>query len=896
MYLKKLEIIGFKSFAKKTELHFDTGTGSHGITAIVGPNGSGKSNIADAARWVMGEQSLKLLRGKNAEDVIFSGSSSSKRMNFAEVSLYLDNSDKNAPIDYSHAVISRKIYRDGKNEYTINNTGVRLQDIVMLLAKSNIAVKNYAVIGQGMIDHVIRSSPYDRKDFFDEATGVKEFQLKRHRAFNHLANSSGHLEQVELLLTELKPRLKYLENQNNKYNKREELIKKLREFQLAYFGSLWNSVNKNIDEKSKEQKLLLAQSQKAEERLDEIQKETDILSQIKSGEEEYQKLQAELKHLHAKKSDLQKEQLKYNVAMEQEYEHKGKSDLAWIHHRKEELSHLLKNHKQKIQEIHGLLEKNNKLLKKKEEKKKEVDKKLEVHKKDFWEIKESLSKKDAHGHIKKALHDVLEMLNCLSLDIKQNKAQSLVIKTLQQINKKINDLNESLSVGAGFHIQSKLKIAEENLNNRQLEKEELIQEINDISFHIKVNTEKKEILEFENQRMVREIEDLAMKIEKTDKKNASELAEKIKATLNRVIIQLDETESNIEITSKKIHIFNQKQDEQKQSLLTLQKERASAQSQLDHINNFLSAVKIDIARMETKIESIKEEIELETDGALKEKIYALSSPGEATKELLPKILNIKKNLEYIGGIDQSVLEEYKECKERFTFLDEQSKDLREAIDSLKKIIKRLDTKIEIKFNKNLAIINKNFSHFFEMLFDGGKAILKKIQEEIPEETDVNKEVQQAEPAKESKGAKEKTDFPEENLAADEKKKKSQAREGIEIMAEPPGKKIRSISILSGGEKSLISIALVCAIISASPPPFVILDEVDAALDESNSLRFADIISELSKKTQFIAITHNRSTMEKSDILYGVTMKNDGISKLFSLKIEDALGAPRKIGF
>jgi len=189
MYLKRLDIQGFKSFASKVALEFpDAKKDDKGITAIVGPNGSGKSNSSDAIRWVLGEQSMKTLRGKKAEDLIFSGSKKRSRLGFAEVSLYLDNSDHIAPIDYEEIVVTRRLYRSGDSEYLLNKKPVRLADILMLLAKAKFAQKTYSVIGQGMIDSILIAPPSERKDFFDEAAGVKEFQIKRNTALNKLKN------------------------------------------------------------------------------------------------------------------------------------------------------------------------------------------------------------------------------------------------------------------------------------------------------------------------------------------------------------------------------------------------------------------------------------------------------------------------------------------------------------------------------------------------------------------------------------------------------------------------------------------------------------------------------------------------------------------------------------
>src|SRR5689334_6333179 len=205
---------GFKTFANRTVLEFlPPKEGSRGTTAIVGPNGSGKSNIADAVRWVLGEQSLKLLRGKKSEDVIFSGSEKRARSGFAEASLYLNNEDKAVDIEYSEIVITRRIYRDGESEYLVNKNKVKLQDVLLLLAKANFGQRTYSVIGQGMIDAILVASPKERKEFFDEAAGVKQYQLKRESAVRKLDASEENLKQAELILAEIEPRMRSLSRQ-----------------------------------------------------------------------------------------------------------------------------------------------------------------------------------------------------------------------------------------------------------------------------------------------------------------------------------------------------------------------------------------------------------------------------------------------------------------------------------------------------------------------------------------------------------------------------------------------------------------------------------------------------------------------------------------------------------
>ncbi len=252
MYLERIEIQGFKSFANKTILQFTKpGTGSvlvtgeqateskPGIACIVGPNGSGKSNIVDAIRWVLGEQCLKSLRGRKSDDVIFAGSDKKSRLSVAEVSLHINNEDGAMPIDYKEVAIARKVFRDGESEYLINKAKVRLQDIIMLLAKSNFGQKSYSIVSQGSIDQVIMATPNERKDYFDEAVGVKQFQLKRDQSLNKLETSWNNLRQVDALLTEITPRLASLTRQVRRLEKRASVEAQLKEANEKYYGWLW---------------------------------------------------------------------------------------------------------------------------------------------------------------------------------------------------------------------------------------------------------------------------------------------------------------------------------------------------------------------------------------------------------------------------------------------------------------------------------------------------------------------------------------------------------------------------------------------------------------------------------------------------------------------------------
>ena len=240
MHLTKLDLQGFKTFAKKTSLSFlPPKTNRVPITSVVGPNGSGKSNLADAIRWVLGEQSLKLLRGKKSEDIIFSGSEGRGRSGFAEVSLTLNNEDRSMPVDFAEITITRRLYRSGESEYLLNGAVARLADLQLLLAQANVGQKSYSVVGQGMVDHILVSTPEERKTFFDDATGVRQFQLKRHEAMLKLKRTYENLAEVEMLLQEIEPRMRSLKRQVTRLEQREEVEKALRQMEYEYYGTLW---------------------------------------------------------------------------------------------------------------------------------------------------------------------------------------------------------------------------------------------------------------------------------------------------------------------------------------------------------------------------------------------------------------------------------------------------------------------------------------------------------------------------------------------------------------------------------------------------------------------------------------------------------------------------------
>jgi len=292
MFLKKIELQGFKSFANKTELQFN-----RNLTAIVGPNGSGKSNIADAIRWATGEQSQKILRTKKAEEVIFAGSDKKSRLGMAEVNLHLDNSDGKIPIDYKEVVITRRVFRTGESEYIINKSKVRLIDIQLLLAKASFGQHNYSIIGQGMIDSVLSQSATARKSFFDEATGVKAYQIKKEKSQHKYTRTQDNLSQSKAILHEIFPRLKYLTRQVNKLAKQKEVKEKLEGLQYDYYGFLVSKIKKeikntqdNLNEKEDNKDKLNKELNRIQEKLNHEESKNSYSQQFEEIQEKYNEL------------------------------------------------------------------------------------------------------------------------------------------------------------------------------------------------------------------------------------------------------------------------------------------------------------------------------------------------------------------------------------------------------------------------------------------------------------------------------------------------------------------------------------------------------------------------------------------------------------------------------
>ncbi len=882
MYLEKLEIQGFKSFANKNVLPFPgmLDKTKRGLTAIVGPNGSGKSNVADAVRWALGEQSMKTLRGKKGEDVIFSGSDKKGKLSMAEVSLFLNNEDprhggagKKAPIDYDQVILTRRLYRNGDSEYLINNSRVRLADIQMLLAKASFGQKTYSVIGQGMVEGFLNTSLSERKEFFDEATGVKQYQIKRDESLNKLRGSYENLNQASMLISEIEPRLNSLTRQVNKLRKRDQLEAELKELQLSYYGKLWhenydkfNGYNNNYlkTEKVKIEK---------EKKLTHLNQELAQMESQNEVSQDYENYQHELRSLQNQKDELISQIARIDAQIEVSLESRGRFDISWLMNKKGELEKELQNQEEDIKVLENSFD--NSILPNLESEKAQIEQRIEELNNKIIAISQS---KDANKEIKKINSKLKDLIS--QIDILENESDLDNIKNLiSQIKKELRELvkgSESKTVNEDLEkIQNKIM-------NLAEEKEKVASKINELNLKLSGNRERIKLLKEERVKTQNELENIKNKISQQSEKLDSGELNKRKKELNK---KLGDIDIQINGVREKVNAISKSEEEKRSQLFSLQKNLQNLQNEVNSLNNELNEIKINSTRYETRLEDLEREIRenLGTLKEVKEKRVEGEVNIESTRE---KINSIKRQLEQIGGIDPEIENEYVDTKQRYDFLSEQVNDLQEAIQSLEKIIKELDLVIKEKFDKEFKVIQEKFQEYFRILFNGGHAKIIKVMDDVQKIKNRKQKIGEEELEKDEVKPSKDEEMMDIKRIKFLQKHNATGLAGIEIQATPPGKKITSISMLSGGERALTAIAMICAIISANPSPFVVLDEVDAALDEANSERLARILDDLSHKTQFIVITHNRASMRKANILYGVTMGDDGVSKLLSVKLDE----------
>lgn len=730
MYLKRLELSGFKSFAKHIKLDFPVF-----ITAIVGPNGSGKSNVAEAIRWVLGEQSIKSLRGKKGKDLIFNGSQTAPRLSKAAVSLFFNNEKKLFPLDYDEVKITRKVFRDSTNDYLINDSKVRFRDIMELLSKIGIGPSSHNIISQGESDRILNASLKERRQMIEEALGLRIYQLKKTEAEKKLEKTEENMNQVETLRKEIQPHLKFLKKQVEKAEQVLSLKDKLKALYTEYLF--------------REKKYLESEEEKTRKEKIEIEKSF---------------LQID-KKFSSSRGDSNTLKLKIEID----------------------------NQKKEAEEIESAI---SALRQKRNSAERELGR----------------------------FEGMIEALSAKKFGEKEKIIPSSEIKYfLEEIEAGIK---KSLSVSSLEEIKEAIKAVEKIIKN------------------------------------------FAKKLESGSVLPPKELKEiKIKQEETRNILARLESEEGER--QKKLDALENIIGQKEGALRALEKENYETELKLKELKGNLENINIKEENLKIQKEEMEREIKearaLAGDLSMTESFSLETEGGSWLAEKPSKQREIEKlkiKLEDSGAVNEEVIKEYEEVKKRDEFFEKELADLGQAIKSLKDMLKDLEEKIDHDFKAGLEKINTEFQAFFTAMFGGGKAELKRV---IPKKRLKKEE--------------------EENLTLEEAVEEME--EGIDVYVNLPKKKINSLDMLSGGERALTSIALLFAMTQVNPPPFLVLDETDAALDEANSQKYGKILKDLSTKTQLILITHNRETMRQADVLYGVTMGADSISRLLSIKLTEA---------
>ena len=978
MKLKGIRAYGFKSFADKMEMEFKTN-----ITAIVGPNGSGKSNIVDAVRWVLGEQSVKNLRGSSAmSDVIFAGSETRAPFKRCEVALTFDNTTHFLNTDLVDVEVKRILYYTGENEYYINNVKVRLKDLTNLFLDSGIGGDAFNIISQGNIETIVNSKPIDRRVILESAAQVLKYKNRKTESLRKLDKTKDNLEKVDLVIDELSQTLTPLEEQSKVAKKYVLMENSLKDLEIALTVQDITSMHEEYQHIEEEQNKLTTEKEsltttnlKKASLVEE--KEMKLLSLENKIEEENNHLISLNENLAKLTSErtLLLERQKYTTNAEKidegllalkEQEAKNEKERALV---AQEIEEIENTRKEVLKKIEDLDEKTSlftyrmtKFLQEKEEwTKKELVTRNEIEilennlENDVqlpYAVKNVLNHPRLKG-IKNTIGKLLEVDDeyTVAVDVAlANAANFIVVETSENALEAIQYLKENKLGRATFFPMDSIRsryiekntlesvksedgfigvlsdlvkyeepfknIIENQLGNvlvvqdgqamkkisrliahkfrvvtldgeithaggsitggslknkasflqmrQELETlkrkhQEIKEKVGQLEALTSNYDEEKRTLEEQTHECLKEKMLIEESLEEKKKKQQEventkeEIAKQIagaqamkKGSIEESIVGITQTIQEIllekERKSRKITEYKTEKSEISSWIAQKEMENKKVTSRIYQIDQSLKEYEVRVGKLDTKMDYLlallSDNYHLTYEKARMN--YVLDVDEDVARM---KVSSLKKEMKDLGVVNLGSIEEYERIKTRYDFLDQQREDLQKACDDLLKIIAEMDEIMEERLKDAFAKIAQEFAVIFKKLFKGGTGLLKLTDPDNMLET------------------------------------------GIEIIAQPPGKKLNSIQLLSGGEKTLTAIALLFAILNVYPVPFCILDEVEAALDEANVDTFGKYLQEQKDKSEFILITHKKRTMEYADTLYGITMQEQGVSKIVSVKLE-----------
>ncbi len=878
MHLKHLDLHGFKTFANRTNFVFDLG-----VTAIVGPNGSGKSNIADAVRWVMGEQSYSELRVKKTEDLIFTGSATRPRMGMTEVSMMLENPNpwteaaadaertgdtektKLDPVtellrsNPSEVTIGRRAYRDGGNEYFLNGARVRLRDIFELLARWGLARNTYAVVGQGLIDQALSLRPEERRALFEEAAGIGLYQSKRQNAMEKLEETKQNLLRVNDIINEISPRLPALARQAERARNYGSVVNTLDEKLRLWYAFQWARAQQAAQETAAREHAARATLnarragvQDLAARLAQWRRQGQELRQ-QLAQARHARTQLEQQHAtHTRELAVLEERLRLTT---QQRDEAAAEIAALAESQRAQERHIEQaaNQRQgKEQERDGVAER----LSRSEKELRELE-----HRAAHAEAMLEESAPEIRG-LAKQLASLRSEFGIYEEGLRAAAALSVQADALTSFEYKRAQAERAVETARGqlTELRAALAIAERDVAGARAEEQSARTALAQWNAQVAARarrvesfTRQVETLTAQRDQLRTRAEASARALAENDQSIAP--AETKLADAEKAQIDLEEQET---VERARLAEF---EDAHNRAVLDAERSRAEIARLETEIEDDLasgrivSEIVVDPARRsgdengngrETAI-VLNADLPTQLRLQLGDEVVTLPVVTAAPEGLEKEIRKLRNQLKYMGSVNPNAPQEFDELKARHQFLTEQAADAQHAIEKLNVAIAELDEIMRRKFQETFKAINVEFTKFFAILFDGGTARLELTNPEDLTQT------------------------------------------GIDVIAKPPGKRAAHLAMLSGGERALTATALLFAILKVSPTPFCVLDEVDAMLDEANVGRFRDALKTLTAGTQFIVITHNRTTMESADAVYGITMNEDGVSQAISLRLESTNG-------
>jgi len=853
MKFKKLDLIGFKSFVEKTSVIIEKG-----LTGIVGPNGCGKSNIVEAIRWCMGETSAKSMRGSGMEDVIFSGTANKTSKNIAEVSLTLDNSDEGGPIQFKELDtinVKRRIEKDKGSRYFINDKEMRARDIQTLFADLSTGAHSPSMISQGRIGALVTAKPTDRRAVLEEAAGISGIHVRRHESELRLNAAENNLKKADELRRQQEKQLENLKKQAveaSKYRLISEDIKKI-EAGLYYIKLMEiekeikstkeitdksdieiNSIKIEIDHKNN---LVEESYQKLKPLRD---KNIEILSKLQRLNLEFQNLEEEEKRIKTDKDRLSKSQ--DTVQQDNERERNIILESQSNEKRLDEEKNVLINTENKYYDLEKKTESDLQIsakeLKKEQEILEEITKNLTLNsqEKNFISYLNNINQnlEDAKTQLdNNENHKALDIINNIVFSIKDetNRLKSITAEN------KINQITE---------LTNKIKFAQEKyasaLSKHESIKTETIKRQERIK-NIDTEIQNWKNLKFNSEKMSKELHTRIDKI-KSELENISKLPEAIAVKKGQLMQNISDSESKKQelsdgliSTEEKYQKINKELKASEYKMMIARENKAGSGATLEGLQN----------RKKDLVNDLKNHLNVDEKNLL-------DSSNLDDAENLPNVieqedkLDAKKNeRDRLGSVNLRADEETEQYKVTINKMEKDREDLISAISKLRGSINELNQKGREKLLDAFEKVNRKFNDVYTKLFNGGIAKLEFVESDDPLDA------------------------------------------GLEMLVSPPGKRLQSITLLSGGEQALTALSLIFAVFLTNPAPICILDEVDAPLDDANVTRFCSLLSELIKitETRFIIITHHALTMSKMNRLYGVTMPEKGVSQLVSVDLEKA---------